>query len=96
MIGFVIAALAVAVAVALAWLSLKAADGSTTAGVALAALVIIVLGAILNVSLKVSDKGPCHQYETRLMYNAATKTMMPSRACVLRGEWLEEPSHDNQ
>lgn len=88
--GFVIAALAGAVAVAMAWLALKAADGSTTAGVALVALVIIVLGAIINASLKVSEKGPCHQYETRLMYNAATKTMMPSRACVLRGEWVEE------
>lgn len=75
--GFVIAALAVAVAVALVWLVLKAADGSTTAGVALVALVIIVLGARINAFLKVNEKGPCHQYETRMMYNAATKTTMP-------------------
>lgn len=83
--GFVIAPLAVAVAVAMAWLALKAVDGSTKAGATLVALVIIFLGAIINASLKVSEKGPCHQYEIRMMYNAATKTMMPSRACVLRG-----------
>jgi len=33
---------------------------------------------------------PCAQYETRSQYNAATKTMMPMRVCVLRGEWVTE------
>lgn len=95
MMGFVIAALVVAVVVAIVWLALKAADGSTTAGVTLVALVIPVLGVIINASIKESEKGPCHQYETRMMYNAATKTMMPSRVCVLRGEWVEDHGQTN-
>lgn len=36
------------------------------------------------------EKGPCVQYETQLHFNAATKTMMPARVCILRGEWIEE------
>lgn len=36
------------------------------------------------------DPGPCFKWQTQLMPNAATKTMMPSRVCVLRGEWVEE------
>ena len=65
-------------------------SGATAIG-----LVTVVLGVAINDFIKEGEKGPCHQYETRLMYNAATKTMMPSRVCVLRGEWVEE-DHDNQ
>jgi high-affinity Fe2+/Pb2+ permease len=32
-------------------------------------------------------RNPCVQYESRMTYNAATKTMMPLRVCVERGEW---------
>jgi len=56
----------------------------------------VILGVVLNVSFKEDEKGPCHQYETQMMYNAATKTMMPSRVCVLRGEWMEEDRVDQQ
>ena len=38
---------------------------------------------------KENSKGPCVQYETQMHFNAATKTMMPARVCVLRGEWVE-------
>lgn len=51
--------------------------------------------SITAVDKKENEKGPCHQYETQMMYNAATKTMMPSRVCVLRGEWVEE-SHESK
>lgn len=90
MMGFAIAALIVAVVGSLIWLTLKAADGSVLAGAAAIGLVTVMLGVVISASIKEGEKGPCHQYETRLMYNAATKTMMPSRACVLRGEWVEE------
>jgi len=33
---------------------------------------------------------PCTLYETRMHYNAATKTPMPMRVCVERGEWVDE------
>lgn len=90
MTGFVIAAFAVAAAVILVWLALKAVDGSVRAGAAAIGLVVVILGVMINASIKEGKRGPCHQWETRLMYNAATKTMMPSRVCVLRGEWVEE------
>lgn len=95
MMGFAIAALIVAVVGALVWLTLKAAEGSMRAGAAAIGLVVVILGGMINASIKEGKKGPCHQWETRLMYNAATKTMMPSRVCTLRGEWVEE-GHDNQ
>lgn len=95
MMGFVIAAAIVAAIGALIWLLEKATDGSVLAGSAAIGLAIVVLGVVINASIKEDEKGPCHQYETRLMYNAATKTMMPSRVCVLRGEWVEE-GHDSQ
>lgn len=95
MMGFVIAALIVAFFGCLAWLAVKAVDGSVQAGAGAIGLVIVMLGVMINAFIKEGEKGPCHQYETRLMYNVATKTMMPSRVCVLRGEWVEE-GHDNQ
>lgn len=96
MTGFVIAAFAVAAAVILVWLALKAVDGSAAACAGLVVFAVFVLGVIINAAIKASEKGPCHQYETRLMYNAATKTMMPYRVCVSRGEWIEETADGNQ
>ena len=90
MMGFVIAASIVAAFASLGWLATKTMDGSVLAGAAVIGLIIAVLGVVLNVAIKESEKGPCHQWETRMMYNVATKTMMPSRVCVLRGEWVEE------
>lgn len=31
---------------------------------------------------------PCVKYETSMQFNAATKTVMPLRVCVERGEWV--------
>lgn len=95
MIGFIMAAIFVATALSLIWLIARAVDGSVLAGAAAIGLAIVVLGVMINASIKENENGPCHQYETRLMYNAATKTMMPSRVCVMRGEWVEE-GHDNE
>lgn len=95
MMGFAIAALIVAATGSLIWLTVKAVDGSVLARAAAIGLVIIMLGSMINALIKNGERGPCHQYDTQLMYNAATKTMMPSRVCVLRGEWVEE-GHDNQ
>lgn len=90
MTGFVIAALSVAAFCCLFWLLYAAAGGNVLAGAAAIVLVIVVLGVAINATIKEGEKPPCHQYETQMTYNAATKTMMPYRVCVLRGEWVEE------
>ena len=58
-------------------------------------LTTLILGVVLHIAFKADEKGPCHKYETQMMYNSATKTMMPSRVCVLRGEWVKE-SHESK
>ena len=88
MMGFVTAVIIVAVFGSLIWLMWLAADGSVLAGAAAIVLVTVVLSVVINSSIKTEAEGPCHEYKTQLLYNAATKTMMPSRVCVLRGEWV--------
>lgn len=36
-----------------------------------------------------AEDKPCIEYKQQMHYNAATKTMMPMRICVKRGEWVE-------
>ena len=48
---------------------------------------VVMLAFVLNAAAKHEQENPCVEYESRLAYNAATKTMMPMRVCVLRGEW---------
>ena len=88
--GFVYAAVIVSVLVFLVWLIAKTMDGSMQAMVGVILLTTVILGVVLSISFKESEKGPCHKYETQMMYNAATKTVMPYRVCVLRGEWVKE------
>lgn len=45
---------------------------------------------LLSLVIDAENKNPCLEYETTMMYNAATKTMMPVRSCKKRGEWAEE------
>jgi hypothetical protein len=42
---------------------------------------------VINAMLEHERDNPCVAYESRLTYNSATKTMMPMRVCVERGEW---------
>jgi putative ABC transport system permease protein len=48
------------------------------------------LALTINAMVEHEQKNPCVTYESRLTYNAATKTMMPMRVCVERGEWITE------
>jgi hypothetical protein len=48
---------------------------------------VVMLAFALNAAAKHEQENPCVTYESRLTYNAATKTMMPMRVCVERGEW---------
>lgn len=53
---------------------------------------ILSLGWVLSKVVENEQKYPCIEYEAQMMYNAATKSMMPMRVCVRRGEWMpEEP-----
>lgn len=62
-----------------------------------AALVYIIAGIFFSLSVagifyledSEEKKGPCVKYDIQMRHNPATKTMMPARVCVLRGEWAE-------
>ena len=88
--AFMYAAVIVSVLVFLMWLIAKTIDGSIQAMLGAIVLTTVILGVVLHISFKESEKGPCHKYETQMMYNPATKTVMPYRVCVLRGEWVKE------
>jgi hypothetical protein len=48
-----------------------------------------IVSSALTSAADQEARNPCVQYESRMTYNAATKTMMPLRVCVERGEWVE-------
>ena len=89
--GFIVAAIFVAWLAGVMATGIMALDRNPWVwGLVCAALVIAGLGTMLESVHEKNQKGPCVQYETQMHYNAATKTMMPARVCVLRGEWVEE------
>lgn len=49
----------------------------------------VCLAVALQASISQEEKGPCLHYETQMHWNAGTKTMMPARVCVSRGEWVK-------
>ena len=51
------------------------------------AVAVWCLAWFVNGAIEYEREHPCVTYESRLTYNAATKTMMPMRVCVERGEW---------
>lgn len=61
--------------------------GEFTAGALLTAgLLTFTLWFVDSVD---KNSPPCAQYETQIMYNAATKTMTPARFCAVEGEWVK-------
>lgn len=73
----------------------KLLDSVMDCGANVITYVVAALFSVLSIAgvLYIVDsgerKGPCVKYETQMHYNAATKTMMPARVCVLRGEWVK-------
>ena len=49
---------------------------------------------LLSLATEAESENPCLEYKTTMMYNAATKTMMPMRSCKKRGKWVEEQEHE--
>lgn len=68
---------------------LKVAVDNDSALAGISALFILI-APMIYAAQNDAEKGPCVQYETQMHYNAATKSMMPAKVCVLRGEWTEE------
>ena len=64
-------------------------DANITNYVVAALFAVLSIAGMLYIVDSGGRKGPCVKYETQMHYNAATKTMMPARACVLRGEWVK-------
>lgn len=88
--GFVIAAVLVGWMVATVYLAFVAIDReSWSFGGAAIALFTLGVGALFQAAISEDRRGPCAEYETQMHYNPATKTVMPARVCVNRGEWME-------
>ena len=55
----------------------------------LGAVAVLMLAWAISWAVDQEARNPCVEYESRMTYNAATKTMMPMRVCIERGEWVE-------
>ena len=55
----------------------------------LGAIGVLMLAWAISWAVDQEARNPCVEYEARMTYNAATKTMMPMRVCIERGEWVE-------
>ena len=51
-------------------------------------MTVLTVAVIIGAVSEEEKQGPCVKYETQLSYNASTKTTMPYRVCVERGEWV--------
>ena len=54
------------------------------------AVVFFGLAWAFQMGLENAQSGPCLSWETRMYYNAPTRTMRPVRVCTSRGEWIDE------
>lgn len=55
----------------------------------LGAVAVLMLAWAISWAVDQEARNPCVEYESRMTYNAATKTMMPMRVCIERGEWVK-------
>jgi membrane protein implicated in regulation of membrane protease activity len=58
--------------------------------VAILAIVIFILGMafVMKMTTEEEKNHPCLKTETSMVYNPATKTVMPMQYCVERGTWV--------
>lgn len=50
----------------------------------------VALGFLMELTKVEEQEKPCVRYEYQYQYNPAVKSVVPIRACVLRGEWLDK------
>lgn len=68
----------------------RAMDGDGLLYIAGAAVMtVLTVAVVIGAASEEEDKGPCLRYDTKWSYNASTKTTMPYRVCVERGEWIK-------
>jgi MFS family permease len=83
------AALIVAVLGALLATAILAVENEDWRWGAVSVVILIgILASVMYLSDQEESQGPCVKYETQWSYNAATKSNMPYRVCVERGEWV--------
>jgi MFS family permease len=83
------ATLVVAVLGALIGTAILAIDNEDWRWGAVSVVILIgILASVMYLSEAEESQGPCAKYETQWSYNAATKSSMPYRVCVERGEWI--------
>jgi hypothetical protein len=58
-------------------------------GLVATTLVVVGLAWVIKQGIDDEARHPCVEHELRMTYIAATKTMMPLRVCIERGEWVE-------
>jgi len=85
-----VAGLAWMVALVAAMVSFADDGAASSRGWLLTVGCLVSLAWVLAELMEYESEHPCAQYETRMQYNAALKTMAPMRVCVLRGEWVSE------
>lgn len=73
------------------WLIMKASDSDSLLSLRTAIAVIfwsVIIGLIVIAAEKRETRYPCTDYEIQTRYNPSTKTMLPMKVCVQRGEWV--------
>lgn len=77
----------------LIWLFGRAVDSeSLVSGETFLAAAVLIMGlSVLVYAAQQGDReGPCGEWRTEMQWNPGTKTMMPARFCVNRGEWIKQ------
>ena len=88
---FFIVCLILAAAALMIWLLFMAIDNwDYPIGKVYSAATFLVAAALMTAAIKYENQNPCVKYEVKSRYDAATKTVRLMRACVERGEWVEE------
>lgn len=88
----IVVTLFVAYLALLAWLTNRAFDSESwfsPASILAMAMLVMGLSVLVYAQQQEDNKGPCVEYRTEMQWNPATKTMMPARFCVNRGEWVK-------
>ena len=92
---FIWAVAIIVVTVFILWLFWKALEREALFSRFSIAFVLVLAGAITAVVQSEREQGPCFEYRTQLVYNAALKMMMPAKVCISRGEWVDSDEVNN-
>jgi hypothetical protein len=89
MLGIMIVAGVIAWIVLILWLAVIALEDKPHLNIVAFVVFVVPVGILVNQAIKHERENPCVEWERKMQYNPATKTIMPMRVCVLRGEWVD-------